>query len=310
MKQSILTDINTIETNFRAEVIASGLIENGFEADKILIVRDKGNKKDVSKDVDKLEYQYSGFNMMEYLYIYTNRESIYDSLPEGLFHQPSGLKNPRSKEDIIYEIKHQRDNEKLVRKFFQPFEMVFDRILVEAQSYEQKYDKAHFYTNLTDILKEYWDILKHLSTGQALLFIKIIPIIAEVSRDLDLTAKVMSVILNCPVEIEEGEKSRIGLFQKEKVKLGDWKLGVNSILDDEVAYPNLDLVINVGPLNLSQMRLFESNRKNDLILKELISLMIPFDRNTNIRYQTIKSETKFRLSDKGHTAYLGINTTL
>ncbi|WP_029906689.1 type VI secretion system baseplate subunit TssG [Prevotella sp. 10(H)] len=305
-----LPDINTIDTNFRAEVVASHLIGNAVDSERLLIVRHKGNKKEVSKDIDKLDYQYSYFDMMEYLYIYTNRESIYDSLPEGLFHQSSTLGKQKNKEDIIREIRSERGREKDIRKFFLPFEIAIDKLLIDAQEYEQKYDKVNFYSNLTDIVKGYWNILQYLNTEQALLFIKIVSIINEIPGNLNLTAKVMSIILDCPVKIEKGEKSRLHLEKQDKAKLGDWKLGVNSILGNTMEYGNLDLIINIGPINLNQMRLFEANRTNDLILAELIDLLIPFNHNTVKKYEIAESEAKFRLSGKNHTAYLGINTRL
>ncbi len=72
--------------------------------------------------------------------------------------------------------------------------MILDRVLVETQLYEQKYDKAHLHHNLTNILKEQWSILNHLSTEQALLFIRVIPMLAEVVQDLSITAQIMSII--------------------------------------------------------------------------------------------------------------------
>ncbi|WP_165024378.1 type VI secretion system baseplate subunit TssG [Dysgonomonas sp. ZJ279] len=310
MKKEKLSNINSIESDFRAEAIASGLISNTMDADKVLIIRHKGDKRGVSKDIEKIGNYYSSFDMMEYLSIYTNRESIYDSLPEGLFHQPSNSKSQKTKDDIIHEIRSHRNEELISRKFFQPFEMAIDKILVDAQAYEQKFDKAYLYSNLTDILKQQWTIVKHLSTRQALLFIKIIPILSEVSRDLDLIARVMGLILDCPVSICEGRKSKLELTPERKVKLKEWSLGINSVLGDSVEYENPDLVITVGPINLDKMKLFESKKKNDLILEELINLTIPFDRNVIIKYKLHESETKFRLSGKDHTAYLGINTTL
>jgi hypothetical protein len=231
-------------------------------------------------------------------------------LPEGLFHHTSVSAGARTTEDIIREIKEQRGKENTIRKYFQPFEMVLDSILVEAQACEQKYDKVFHYDNLTNVIKEHWNILKYLSTGQALLFIKAIPIIAEASGNWDLTASIMAVILGCPVTIREGGKSSLKMGTEDCIKLGNWKLGINSVLGDTVEYAGPDLIINIGPVNLEQIRLFESGRNNDLILNELIDMLIPFNRNTAINYQTIASETKFRLSGEGHTAYLGINTTL
>lgn len=302
-------NINTIETNFRAEVLASGLIATGVEIDKLCIVRHKGDKKDVLKDIDKMEYRYPDFDMMEYLYIFSNREGIYDSLPEGLFHQ---ITSPRleSKEAIIAEMREQRGKENFIRTFFQPFEMAIDKFLIDAQLHELKYDKMHLHNNLANILKEYWPILQLLSTSQMLLFIKSIPMMEDISRDLDLMSKVMSVILDCPVSISQGGKSRLGLTNSNTAKLKDWKLGITSILGDEAEYGKPDLIVNIGPLCLDQMKLLQPGQSSSLILKELINMLLPYDRNVRVKYQINANETKFRLSSKEHTAYLGINTTL
>lgn len=306
-----LFDINTIETDFRAETVASELISGGgVDADKLLIIRHKGNKKEVAKDIDKLDYQYSYFDMMEYLYIYTNRESIYDSLPEGLFHQPSNSGKHKSKEDIIHEIRSERSKEKNIRKFFQPFEIAVDKILIETQKYEQKYDKANFYANLTGIVKEYWSILQYLTTEQALLFIKIVSIISEIPGNIDLTAQVISIILDCPVKIVIEGRSELSITDENKVKLKDWRLGINSVLGNSRKYGGLDWTIQIGPISLSKRRTFSEGQINDLILKELIDLLIPFNQNIKTSYEIIESEAKFCLSGEKHTSYLGINTRL
>ncbi|WP_163217670.1 type VI secretion system baseplate subunit TssG [Bacteroides sp. 224] len=112
------------------------------------------------------------------------------------------------------------------------------------------------------------------------------------------------------VHIKEGGKSKRQLGPEDRVKLGDWRLGVTSVLGDTAEYASPDILIHLGPVNLEKMKRFESNRSDDLILKELISLMIPFDRNVQVRYHINESETKFRLSGRDHTAYLGINTAL
>lgn len=304
------TAVNTLETDFRAEVVAAGLIATGNEADKTIIIRQRGDRRYVSKDIGRIESDYSVYDMMEYLYIYTNRFGIYDSLPEGIFHQPHHVKKQKTKEDIIREIRSHRDEEFFARRYFQPFEMVFDKLLVDAQQYEQKFDKAYFHSNLIEIFEDQWDILKHLSLGQALLFIRIIPVIAEVSQSKSLSEKVMSIVLGFEVTIREGKRSWEKLETQDRVKLRQWKLGNNSILGNAVQSDDLDLIVTVGPLSPQEMKLFESGKTNDLILKQLIDIVLPFDRNKQIKYRISKEESKFRLSGKTHKAYLGINTTL
>ncbi|MDH6311103.1 hypothetical protein M2451_003983 [Dysgonomonas sp. PFB1-18] len=302
--------INTLDTDFRAELVAAGFNSEEQDMEKAVIVRQRGDIRNVSKDINKIELTYSGYDLMEYLYIYTNRPSIYDSLPEGLFHQPENARKQRTQEDIISEIRNHRNEEFFARKYFQPFEIVLDQVLVDAQIYEQRFDKAYFYENLKDIFIGHWNILRYLNLKQVLLFIRIIPVIAEVSQSLDLISKVMEIILDCPVKVLEGKKSGKSLPDEKKIALGKWKLGINSVLGNSINGDNVDLEITIGPLSTGQMKLFESNAKNRMILNELIDFVIPFDRNITVKYKLSDEDTKFRLSDKTHKAYLGINTRL
>jgi hypothetical protein len=307
-------EVNTVDTDYRAETLAAGLIKNGLDDSKLHIIRRKGNTKWVSKDIDKIEkekgYIDSGFDIIEYLSIYTNRDGIYDSLPEGIFHQTTNNGKQKSKEAIIQEIKDHREEEFFARHFFQPFEMILDKVLIDSLIYEQKYNDIHLFYNLSGIIDEYWEILKYLTLGQALLFIKIIPVIEEVSSSLKLAAKVMGVVLNCPVSIKEKIKSVHDLDSRNKVPLGQWKLGINSVVGKTLRSDKPDLEITVGPVSVEIMKLFLPGKTCDLILKGLIDIIIPFDRNTIIKYMAEKSEKKFRLSNETHKAYLGINTTL
>lgn len=302
--------VNTLESDFRAEVVAAGLIAGGNIGEKTLIVRQRGDKRHVSKDIGKIESRYSSYDMMEYLYIQTNRFGIYDSLPEGIFHQPHSSKSQRTKEDILHEIRSHRNEEFFARRFFQPFEMVFDKLLIAAHEYEQRFDKASFHSNLSAIFEEQWDVLRLLSLNQALLFIKVIPVIAEVSQDRDLTEKVIATLLGFGVSLHEAKKSYNRLDPENRIKLRQWKLGVNSVLGSYTPGDDVDLVITIGPLSPQQMKLFEPGKNNDLIVRKLIDMILPFDRRVQIKYRIHTNESKFRLSGATHKAYLGINTTL
>lgn len=302
--------LNTLETDFKGEAIAAGQIASGRERDKVLLVRRQGDKRNVYKDIDKLETEYSGYDLLEYLYIYTNRNSIYDTLPEGIIHQTESKNKQRNREDIISDIKNQRQEEFYARRFFQPFEMAVDNILIHAQEYEQQFDKAFFYDNLRTIFESHWDILHYMSLRQALLYIRIIPVIPEVSSSLELMSKVMNIILECPVTIKEGRKSIHELDPADRVPLGKWKLGINSVLGNKAESDDFDLDITIGPISYEKMRLFKTDDNSSKVLIKLADKLIPFERYYNIGYKIIKSDTAFRLSDKTHTAYLGINTTL
>ncbi len=304
------TAINKLETDYRAEVVAAGMIEAGMEADKILIVRKEGDKRHVSKDISKIEKGFSKEDLMEYLYIYTNRTSIYDAIPENIFHQPFNTAKKKTQEDIIDEIKKHRQEEFYARKYFQPFEMAIDQILTDAQIYEQKFNKKNFHSNLKDLFACHWPMLKLLNLKQAVYFIRIIPWIYRLSTDFKVMGQLMGIILDAPVKIELGELSKIQTNLTRKVTSKHWKLGVNTTIGNSFVDGYRDINITIGPINPEQMKLFLEGLKNDLILQQLIGMMLPADCQKVITYKTQKEHAKFRLSDSTHRTYLGINTKL
>jgi hypothetical protein len=305
--------VNTVETDYRSEVAAAGLIENGQAADMTLIVRNNGNLKEVSKDIHSIEIpdtEDAYEDLTDCLRICANRESIYDSLPEGLFHQPSDQRKLRNKTDIINDIHLHRDRELSIRRFFRPFEMLIDKIGIDAQLHEGKYHKIHLHDNLSGVFKGRWRILQYLSPRQTLLFMKLTPVIGEISRSFVQTARLMSIILDCPVVIRESEKTVSILDAEDRTPLGKWKLGISSVLGKTVENDHVNLELAIGPISPSQMRTFEHNAINDHILKELIDMTVPFERHVSVKYKIAKEESGFRLSAKFHKAWLGINTTL
>lgn len=301
---------NHLDTNYKAESIASALVALGLEPNKVMIFRHKGDKRLIYKDIDKLQHLSDDTDRLDSLYIYTNRESIYDTLPEGLFHRISFNRKQTTKDTILQDIKEQREKEKQIRRFFQPFEMVLDSMLIETQSQERKFDKIHLYDNLSQVIREHWNIFQFLSTRQSLLFLKLIPILPESSTNFQLMANIMSVMLDSPVKVQEYHKTQLTIKDTKEVQLKQWKLGVNSVLGTLLQSGTRDLLITIGTITLEQMRLFEYGETNYRILEELIQMIVPFDRNTQVKYLIIQEETSFHLSDKNHTAYLGINTCL
>lgn len=296
--------INHIETDFKAEVVASQLIKNGQEEDKVLILRRKGDKRVVAKDIDKVELQISPFDMQEYLHIYTLRKSIYDSLPESLFHSVSNTQN-KSKDDIINEIKKHREEEIQARKYFQPFEMLIDKMLVEAQMEEEKFYEMDNQSHIADVLKNYWSILNFLSPQQTLIFIKIIPMLTEISQSKQLIAETISVLIDCQVSISIGEKQKVKLAIDERIRLGKGRLGVNFIIGNTIEINRETWIINVEIDSDENIKHFKSNKTKDFLLKELMSLIIPLDVYSVVKYKSKKPNLQ-----RSQIYHLGINTHL
>lgn len=314
MDQEIINNkykkINKLDTDFRAEAVAAGLIESGLSASKILIVRKKGNKRLVSKDIAEIKNDFSRQDLMEYLYIHTNRNSIYDTIPENIFHQPFSTAQKKSQEDVINEIRRHRQEEFYARQYFQPFEMAIDQLLIDAQLYEREFDKRNFHSNLKDIFSGYWSVLRLMTLKQAVFFIKIIPIMHHVTTDFHLAGKLMGIILEAPVEIKLGELSEIKIEAHPLRKAQRWRLGVNSVVGNSFKDGYRDINITIGPMLPEKVKSFSVGFNNRLILDQLLSMMLPANSQKVIKYKTAEDHAGFRLGDGKHKAYLGINTRL
>lgn len=302
--------INRLDTDFRAEAVAAGLIESGNEADKVLIVRDKGDKRHVSKDIVKIKNVFSPEDLMEYLYIHTNRSGIYENIPENIFHQPFNTAQKKSKEAVIEEMSRHREEEFYARRYFRPFEMVIDQLLIDAQLYERQFDKKNFHGNLKDILFGFWEILRLMTLKQAVFFIKTVPVLNHITADFDTAGKLMSVILDSPVKIELGDVSEIKTNLTAKIGKEDWRLGINAALGNSFKDSAEDLIITIGPACPKTLKSFINGSNNQLIMEQLLAMMLPANRKKRVKYRVKDELAKFRLSDDTHTAYLGINTRL
>ena len=306
-----LDTINSIETDYKSEVIAAGLIEIGYDPDKTLIVRQGGNRRHVAKDINRIENEFSSHDLTDYLYIYSNKHSIYDSLPEGIFHQPYNTAQKRTKEDIVKEIRRHRDEEFFARRYFKPFEIILDQALVDAQIYERKFDKKNINPNLSDIFSRYWPVLKLLSVKQAVLFTKLIPLLPNISNNFDVMGQLMGIILDVPVKIYHGKKTDTKIENlPDEVSLGNCRLKETTILGNRFEDGYRDINVKVGPLSSAQMKSFEKNTTNDLILKGLTDMMLPCDCRIKVRYESLQTQANFIMSEPSYTTYLGINTVI
>ena len=69
---------NLPDTDFKAEVVASGLKEAGYDAERTLIFRRGDIRRGFSKDIHDIHPEYSHYDLTDYLYLYVNRRSLYD----------------------------------------------------------------------------------------------------------------------------------------------------------------------------------------------------------------------------------------
>lgn len=301
---------NTLETDFKAEVVASGLKEKGYDPERTLIIRQGDNRRGFSKDIDCIHTEYSQYDMTDYLHIYVNRKSIYDELPEGIFHRNIYYKDKHSKGEVLDEIRIHREEEYFVRRFFKPFEIVIDQMLVNFQHKERRFDKMNVHEDYIGIFAGTWPILNLLPLKQAVMFIKMLPFLETITNSLDKISQIMSILLDVPVCVKRGSKSHTVVSEELIPGLGNCMLGETMILGNSFDDGYFRILVEIGPISAKRVEFFIEGSRGQNILKILNGMLLPADKEIEIRYIIEQDDAIFKLSDEENISYLGINTYL
>lgn len=301
---------NTLETDFKAEVVASGLKERGYDPERTLIIRQGDSRRGFSKDIDCIHTEYSQYDLTDYLHLYVNRKSIYDELPEGIFHRNIYYKDKHSKSEVLDEIRIHREEEYFVRRFFKPFEIVIDQMLVNFQHKERRFDKMNIHADYIGIFAGTWPVLNLLPLKQAVMFIKMLPFLETITNSLDKISQIMSILLDVPVNVKRGSKSHTVVDEELIPGLGECMLGETMILGNSFDDGYFRILVEIGPISAKRVEFFIEGSRGQNILKILNGMLLPADKEIEIRYIIEQDDAIFRLSDEENVSYLGINTYL
>ena len=303
---------NTLDSDFKLEVVVASLIEEGYDPELIQILRDGIERRQVSKDIEEVYTKYNNDDFREYLHIHTNREGVYDILPENIFHKSIYKQTYKDAEyDVekaLDQIKIHREQEFFARRFFQVFEQVIDHTLVEINQTEIKYDRTSTNREFTNLFVQYWPVLKRLEHRQAVAFMYVMPLLSRIRLNLDEIGESLSFILDVPVKIEKIKlpaKKADSLFES---RLGDARLGVDLVLGNTFDDGISDLKITIGYLSTNRMRGFLETAPERIVLDMLLEIFIPDETYAVIEFKIDPEDSKFILSDDTHTTYLGINS--
>lgn len=302
--------INNTDTDYKAEVYAAYLIEQGFSSERIQIIRKGAAKRGFSKDIEEIKLHFSDQNLKDYLHIEANKESIYDILPEGIFHQPIQKKANKDKEEILDEIRSHRIKEFHARRFFEVFEVEIDHALTQAYLYEIKYDKKISNSNFKDIFTYYWPVLKLLKPEQGILFMHIIPHLHQIRNSHNEIEKTMSLLLDVPVKIERIKlpaKNADSFFESV---LNNSRLGIDFVFGKTFDDGMYDIKITIGPESAKKMTNFFEPEIGNQILDSLSQLFFPGDTFVVKEFKVLPKDAAFVLSNEDNITFLGINTFL
>jgi hypothetical protein len=185
--------INELRADIRAEVIAANLLEEGLEKESLAALYQGQFKRSFSTDI--LFSEVLKVNDYEsVLALYLSRDGLYDSLPEGLFHEFSYTPLESGKE-MAHESKVLKKQEEESRKFFRPLEQEFfhHRVLLEQE--ERRLLNKIGSRRYQDIFRLFWKIKPGLPDDLVSEMILLLPFAHRITGDYELTAACLSALL-------------------------------------------------------------------------------------------------------------------
>lgn len=307
MKKETLIN-NELFTDYKAVAHVADLIERDVvDADRIEIVPLGPDKRAFAKDIESAHVYHSEKRRQDRIRIHTNREGLYDMLPEGLFHRPPTGSAGMDEESMIKDIRDRREEERQARLFFTPFDVEINHVRIMTELYENMLDKKTTYTDLSKIFEPGWEEFKLLSKEQSIIWMHLLPEIQQKRNDVDFLAKVLMALFSLPITISAGiaNPSPVKIADDLQMHLGSSSLGIDTIIGD-LFIPEDELFnIQIGPTSPKELVSFIPGQKDRAILDMAISYLIPVDAEVNVTLLTASEFQETLLSADGENAYLG-----
>lgn len=304
---------NELFTDYKAVAHAADLIERDIiAADRIEIIPLGPDKRAFAKDIEDTSVYYSEKRRQDRIRISTNREGLYDMLPEGLFHRPPTGSAGMDEESMIKDIRERREEEKQARLFFIPFDAEINHVRIMTELYENMLDKKTTYSHLSRIFEFGWDEFNLLNKEQSIIWMHLLPEIQQKRNDVDFVSKVLTALFNLPIKIVAATANvkPIKIADDLQIQLGSGALGIDTIIGDSFMPEHESFNINIGPTSPQELINFIPGQKNRAILDMAISYLMPVDAEVNVELLTAPDLQETILSADGEHAYLGYTVYL
>lgn len=273
--------VQSYPLDISAEVIVAELVEHGLDLNKIDIQPQGLFERSYKKDVANVDFKFSDNGELTHIYLKVNREGIYDSLPEVLFHQPAERVAYKSKDRMLQDSVRLDKEEKATRLFFKPIESA---IYKQRISLELKERETIRNFSSKEIIR-FWDLPVFLSKKQVATLLFLLPITTKIVGKINLVNGCLEAILEEKVNIrinhdfkprEEDEDINVmGV-------LGGASLGVDTItkgtFDDGIPTVTLE----IGPVSPKKITSFMPEGTRDVLVNWLIEYFFPAEWEVDV----------------------------
>jgi hypothetical protein len=292
----------------KAEPLLALALETGLLYEDFMVYCDSMFYREYSKDVFHTELK-EDTPKKPVLQLHLSRRGLYDQLPEGLFFQP-GLsgKHIADAGEMAAEHKLNKQKEKDIRQFFQPFENEFFWQRVQIETEEAKLLEGFQSGILNDYFIRFWDLQLSIPKAFIVPLILFLPYANKIVGNLTLTAKCLELLLQEPVHVKKG-MAPVTFSDSCFQKLGNQKLGVDMVCGSEFMEDYTLLEFTIGPLQHSNVADYLEGGKRSVLLETYYRFFIPADSDTSTNIE-VPEEKKHMYLATDFEPVLGYSSVL
>ena len=300
--ENIFAELIGVYENLKAEVIIAEIQENSeISAEDFVIANKSTFSRPYRRDIISVDNLLND-NMLT---LNLSRNSLYDTLPEGLFHSPQSSNSGSSFSAYRKAVK---EEEQEARAFFAPIENEFflQRLRIESNERELLDD---FYNLNDNFLIEFWNIDTKIPEDYILKLIKLLPHSYKIAGDFELTRLSLEKILNEKVSFKKKRENKKGIPGGKKGGKQGFQLGVDSVLlsdEKEVLGPILE--VTIGPI--SEIKINNYLKKDGVLkfINTFYDYFVPMEIEVITKF-IVNNEVGFLL-DAEKSPIMGISTQL
>lgn len=272
----------------RCEALCGELVGSGVSFNDIIIQLNGSSRKRFGNDIEKISTPEGDTPGTEKVIVEINRDGIYDTLPEGLFHQPTNSSVNQTIQDKVNNHRKLKEEERDARKFFQPFEQEFMHYGVKAELAGRDLTLDIFRGNTTKELNAIWEIPQTVPKEAANTLARIMPWVYYIKTDKKATLTVLQLLLNKEAAIEEHINIRSNISNSLNT-LNDQVLGYTSVLGTQTEEPVLKWVFKIKDIDPGEMFLFTDGQPCFHLLNLFTEIFIPIE--VDVQYEYLLKKT-------------------
>lgn len=294
--QHIVKDINSFYSDVKAESLVIELENKGILREDVIIESISAFTRPYRRDIIKSKKNVQGNKLLLEL----SRNGIYDSLPEGFFH------NNDERSNISFRNKRRRrkDEEQKSRLFFSPIENELFNQRINIENKERSLID-NFYRSNNEFLLNFWDLKDYIRNRYVLKLLTILPHCHKIVGDFELTKQCLEKILEEKVDIKKTfENFEIDIEKKEENVLG---MGFTTATEKATVATPL-LLFKIGPISKDKLDSFYGTKEIDEFLTIFYSYFLPLEIKVETQFLSEPDE-KFVLSDTS-LPIMGVSTNL